>query len=273
MPIRRIIRLSLDALAHGRAWLYTRRHDLPYWPQPVEPPPYDQFRVFLLAGQSNMAGHAEVQAADARPHPRVLSLSPQGRWQQAREPLHRQRFQLRGLGPGLTFGRAMAEAWPDRSLGLVPCALGGSAVQHWQSTAPYRGVRLYARLLSQAQRARQDGPLCGLLWHQGESNATAAHYPGFAEQLVDLFDRLRSDLAQPDLPIFVGEIGAWLPPEPFPHAGDVNRQLANLCRQQAHWHLVPAADLPPQPDRVHFSREAARTLGRRYASVVQRTLG
>lgn len=196
-------------------------------------------------------------------------LTEAGRWAYAREPLHRRRFQLAGTGPGLAFGKALAEAWPAQAIGLVPCAMGGSAVQHWLSDAPYRGVHLYARLLTQARRAAETGTLVGMLWHQGESNATSHHFPDYAVQLQALFGRLRRDLAQPALPIFVGEIGAWLPDDHFPHAAAVNATLHTLAATDPALHLVPAADLSHLGDRVHFSRAAALELGARYAVAVQ----
>lgn len=271
MPIRRSIRLGREALRLGQAWLYARWHQIPYRHQPVRTEAADQpLDIFLLAGQSNMAGHAPLTQQDIHSHPRVLSLGPDQRWYLAREPLHRRRFQLRGLGPGLTFGKALAEAWPNRYIGLVPCAMGGSAVQHWLSDEPYRGVVLYRRLIEQAHAATAHGQIRALLWHQGESNATPQHYGSYPTQLAVLFDRLKIDLNRPDLPILMGEIGKWLPQVRFPHVAAINEHIRAFCQQRADCYLVPAAELPHLGDRVHFSSEAARTLGRRYADEVLR---
>ena len=217
-----------------------------------------------------MAGHARLSSQDIQSHPRVLSLGPDQRWYPAREPLHRRRFELRGLGPGLAFGKAMAEAWPDRYIGLVPCAMGGSAIQHWLSDEPYRGVGLYHRLIEQARAAAAYGQIRALLWHQGESNATPQHGGSYPEQLAKLFDRLKVDLDRQDLPIFMGEIGKWLPPSRFPHVATINEHIRAFCQQRTDCHLVPAAELPHLRDRVHFSSESARRLGRRYAHEVLR---
>ena len=37
-------------------------------------------KIFLLIGQSNMAGRGLVEAQDQQPHPRVLTLNKEGRW-------------------------------------------------------------------------------------------------------------------------------------------------------------------------------------------------
>jgi hypothetical protein len=256
-------------LAYGKAWGFAQQYGLPYHLAPVEAlPTQASFPVFILAGQSNMAGQARVTREDTQPHARVLALGPQGRWVPAREPLHRQRFQLVGTGPGLAFAKTLAEARPTLSIGVLPCAMGGSAVQHWMGDAPFRGVALYQRMLRQATQAQQHGYLAGMLWHQGESNATPHHFPAYAAQLAALFARLRADLALPELPIFVAEIGAWLPAERFPHAAMVNEVLKELAQREASVHLVPAATLPHGGDGVHLSREAAHELGRRYAAAV-----
>jgi len=271
MPMRRSIRLSREALSLGYAWLYARWHRIPYWPQPATTLPEGQsLDIFLLAGQSNMAGQAPLTSADAHPHPRVLSLGPDQGWYLAREPLHRPRFHLRGLGPGFSFGKTLADAWPNRYIGLVPCAMGGSALQHWLSDAPYRGVGLYQRLIEQARAAAAHGHLRALLWHQGESNATPRHHGPHEKLLGQLFDRLKQDLNRPDLPIFIGEIGNWLPPLSFPHAASINQQIRACCQHRSDCHLVRSADLPHLGDRVHFGSEATRRLGRRYAQAVLR---
>ena len=45
--------------------------------------------------------------------------------QPAVEPLHFDKPKIVGVGLGLAFGKAMAEAEPDVTIGLIPCAVGG----------------------------------------------------------------------------------------------------------------------------------------------------
>ncbi|MBN8458188.1 MAG: hypothetical protein J0M04_10150 [Verrucomicrobia bacterium] len=42
------------------------------WSQEPSLPPKDRFHLFLLAGQSNMAGRGTVEKQDKTPHPRVV---------------------------------------------------------------------------------------------------------------------------------------------------------------------------------------------------------
>jgi hypothetical protein len=70
-------------------------------------------------------------------------------WYLARHPLHLtgdsktfKGHDNAGVGPGLAFAEAMAAANPKATIGLVPCAVGGSSiksptdVQQWASVRP-----------------------------------------------------------------------------------------------------------------------------------------
>ncbi|HEX8916483.1 MAG TPA: sialate O-acetylesterase, partial [Humisphaera sp.] len=52
------------------------------------PPAKDKFLLFLLVGQSNMAGRGKVEDEDRKPHPRVVSLDKAGQWVPAVDPIH-----------------------------------------------------------------------------------------------------------------------------------------------------------------------------------------
>ena len=49
-------------------------------------------KVFILAGQSNMAGRGEVKDEDRTIQPRVLMLAKDGSWQFAVDPIHSVEF-------------------------------------------------------------------------------------------------------------------------------------------------------------------------------------
>src|SRR5262249_24576757 len=89
-------------------------------------PPREKLQLYLLMGQSNMAGRGELGTEDQTPHPRVLSFSLSNLWELAIEPVTRDRPSGLGVGPGLAFGKAMAERNPEATIGLVPCAVGGT---------------------------------------------------------------------------------------------------------------------------------------------------
>ncbi|MEL7264208.1 MAG: sialate O-acetylesterase, partial [Planctomycetota bacterium] len=65
-------------------------------PQPTD--------IFLLIGQSNMAGRGTVDEAAKQANPRVFSLNKDAMWVPAIDPLHFDKPGLVGVGPGKTFG-------------------------------------------------------------------------------------------------------------------------------------------------------------------------
>ncbi|HVW21373.1 MAG TPA: sialate O-acetylesterase [Opitutaceae bacterium] len=214
-------------------------------------------QVFLLIGQSNMAGRGPVGAEDRTPDPRVFALGKDLQWRPAVDPLAFDKPELVGVGPGLAFGKAVARAHPDWVVGLVPAAFGGSALGEWQPAG-----RHYRDALARARAALAGGArLAAVLWHQGESDAK----PELAATYVERFRRfaasLRRDLGDPEVPIIAGEIGRFV-------AGQepINRQLGLLPAAVPRCRLVSSAGLTDKGDHLHFDAPSARELGRRYAA-------
>src|SRR5450755_1539785 len=102
-----LIALALISLAHSQ--------EIPK----VEIPMKESFHLFLLAGQSNMAGRGDVAAEDQQPRPRVLMLSKDGTWQPAVDPIHYDKPSA-GVGPGRTFGMVLAGGDTNITIGLIP---------------------------------------------------------------------------------------------------------------------------------------------------------
>src|SRR5687768_7689071 len=130
------------------------------------------FHLYLLIGQSNMAGRGVLDAESKEAHPQVLMLTKDLRWELATDPVHFDK-PIAGVGPAITFGKAMVEANPAVKIGLVPCAMGGSKIEKW---AP--GTTNHAAMLKRMRAALKSGVLKGILWHQGEANLTDfSQYP------------------------------------------------------------------------------------------------
>jgi hypothetical protein len=228
----------------------------PYWPS------RDKVHVYLMMGQSNMAGHGHPAAEDKTPNLRVINFGLDNFWKPAIEPLQNIRH---GVGPGLTFGKDMASADPSIVIALVPTAFDATSLSQWQ-----RGTKLYTNAVARALLAMQWGTLKGFLWHQGENDALAsgrAHT--YEPRLAQMISDIRTDLGAPDAPFVVGEIGRYLYyKQEFPLATVVNKALNEIPTIVPLTGCASSQGLTPIPDGIHFSADAERTIGHEYATIM-----
>ncbi len=231
----------------------------------VIPPARAQFHLFLLAGQSNMAGRGKIDAGDNSAHPGVLTLTAGGGWRPATDPLHYDK-PYAGAGLGKSFGETVAGAAPGVTVGLIPAACGGSPIAAWRPGVFYDKTNShpYDDAISRAKRAMQDGVLKAILWHQGESDCSAQDSALYEERLRELIARFRSDLAAPELPFFIGQLGRF-PGRPW---NDFDRQVDAAQKRVAatmpHVYFIPSEGLV-SGDNVHFDTPSLKILGRRFA--------
>ena len=230
-------------------------------------PPKGKFHLFLLVGQSNMAGRGIVAPQDKIPDPRVLMLSQAGEWVPAVDPMHFDKPAVVGVGLGRSFAVAVAEANPGVTIGLIPCAVGGSPIDAWRPGVFYEPTHSHPwdDALRRAKLALQAGTLQGILWHQGEADSTVALAPAYEAKLHDLIDRLRAELGAPDLPFVAGQLGRF-EGSPWDDAkGRVDQALRDLPRKVPHTAFVSAEGLKDKGDKIHFDSDSYREFGRRYA--------
>lgn len=234
--------------------------------EPVTLPAKKQFHLFLLAGQSNMAGRGEIEAQDRITHPRVLMLSEDREWVPAVAPIHFDK-QVAGVGLGKSFAVALAEADPDITIGLIPAACGGSPIETWEPGGYHIQTHSppYDDAISRARSALKDGTLKGILWHQGESDSREGRSRHYEKRLRLLFERFRKDLDVPSLPIVVGQLGQF-PERPWDeHRQRVNRAHRNVVNALPQMSFVSSDGLMPMEDGVHFDSKSLRLFGQRYA--------
>jgi hypothetical protein len=211
--------------------------------------------VFLLIGQSNMAGRGRVESVDRVAHPRVFALAEDRRWVPAVDPIAFDKPGLAGVGPGCTFGRAVADSHPGWVVGLVPAAFGGTTLDQWRPDG-----KLYGDAVARTRVALKGGArLAAILWLQGESE-TPQTAESYVARFGEMASRLREDLGARDVPILVGELGRFVSV-----ADDVNPQLARLPSSVPRCGLVSSLGLTDKGDHLHFDSASARELGRRYA--------
>jgi hypothetical protein len=229
-------------------------------------PERDAFHLFLLVGQSNMAGRGLVEPQDTVPIPRVLMLDKAGRWVPATDPMHFDK-PIAGVGLARSFAARLAEARPGITIGLVPAAVGGSPIDAWRPGVFYEPTKSHPwdDAIARARSAMKAGTLKGILWHQGESDATRQLAPIYEAKLVELVARFRATLDAPDIPFIVGQLGRY-PDVPWDDArrtvDGAHRALPARVRGAV---FVSSDGLVHGGDKVHFDAASLRAFGRRYA--------
>jgi hypothetical protein len=227
-----------------------------------------QPHIYVLAGQSNMAGRAPIEPPDTVSYPHIKMLDKSGNWVPAHEPLAFDKPAIAGVGPGMAFARALHAQHPDWDIYLVPCAVGGTRIDLWQPGAYDSATHThpYDDALRRIQLAAQTAPITAILWHQGESDANPALLPGYAAKLTALIDRFRSVLQQPQLPFVMGEIGIFDASQQNKAA--INSILQKLVTTIPQCRLAGANGLTDKGDKTHFNTVSARLLGARYAAAL-----
>ena len=233
----------------------------------VRLPSKENFHLFLLAGQSNMAGRGEVAEQDKKIHPRVFALSKDGKWIPAVDPIHYDK-PIAGAGLGRSFAIALAEHDKNISIGLVPAAVGSSPISVWESGQYFEKTDSYPYddALKRIQLALNDGVLKSILWHQGEADSRHPHLAKeYMGKLRALIERFRKDLNAPSVPFIIGQLGQF-PESPWNDSKKlVNDAHISIAKGMTSVSFVPSDSLICKKDNVHFDAKSLREFGRRYA--------
>lgn len=230
--------------------------------KPDQPDP--NFHLYLLVGQSNMAGRGIITDEYRNlSQPNVLMLNKEGKWVTASHPLHFDKPARAGVGPGLAFGLEMAKADPSVRIGLIPCAVGGTAIESWEPSAMDHVTKKYPYddAVSRLRIAMKSGVIKGIIWHQGEANSRPDRSAGYLEKLESLISRLRQTAGDNSLPFVAGELGRYR--DNYQLINDQLRQLPGKVKNTA---LASSEGLVHKGDKTHFDAASATELGKRFAA-------
>ncbi|MEX2640672.1 MAG: sialate O-acetylesterase [Balneolales bacterium] len=230
-------------------------------------PEKDNLWVFILAGQSNMAGRGRVEPEDTLAHPRILTINSDNEFIRAKEPLHFYEPRLTGLDCGLSFARQLINEVDEQvTILLLPAAIGGSSIRQWLDDDHFRGVSLLSNFREKMELAKKHGTVKGILWHQGESDANRESIPVYEENLSALFTRFRGYAGDESLPILMGDIGIFREEQRANRTG-INDAIRRFTESDANAYRIPTGDLDHIGDFVHFDSKSLRTMGKRYAGL------
>ena len=218
-------------------------------------PATDGKQLFLLIGQSNMAGRGKVEPQDEVTDPRISMLTKDLKWVPAKDPVHFDK-PVAGVGLCSEFARVIAKTDPKASIGLIPCAMGGSGLDEWKV-----GGKLYSDAVSRAKEAMKTGALTGILWHQGEADSAPEKVATYKERFSTMISQLRKDLNAEQVPLVIGELGRFRPA-----STEFNAALPDVSKNIPLCMFVSAEGLKDKGDKLHFDAPSLREFGKRYAA-------
>ena len=253
------------------------------------------FYIYLCFGQSNMEGNAQWESVDVGNVDERFQMlatcnfdSPKrtlGNWYKATCPIV---SPVGKLGPTDYFGRTMVKALPDKKIGVIAVAMGGSPIEmfdkdkyqaklndnpnEWwaQLAKRYYGGNPYGRLIEMGKKAQEVGVIKGILLHQGCSNCGDPNWPAMVKKI---YNNMLSDLGlnAADVPLFAGEVEYE---EMGGGCSGHNVQVDRLPEVIPTSHVISAKNLPGNgTDPWHFSAKGYRLLGQRYAKVALWQMG
>lgn len=250
------------------------------------------FYIFLCFGQSNMEGNAKIQSQDTTVNSRFQVFETidcpalgrhKGNWYPAVPPLCRCNT---GLTPADYFGRTLVAALPERiKIGVINVSVAGCKIELFEpdkyktyvaSAPPWMvgmlneyGGNPYGHLIEMAKLAQKYGVIKGVLLHQGESNTNDTLW---TQKVKGIYDNLLKDLnlKSKKVPLLAGEL---VNVDQKGICSSMNRIIDTLPHIISTAHIISSAGCPANTDRLHFTAEGYRILGKRYAEQMLVLLG
>ena len=220
----------------------------------------NKHHIYLLIGQSNMAGRAPYDGKEKDVIPNAFLLNNKNEWQGADNPLNRystirKGMNMQKMNPGYYFAKTMLEKQKGITLGLIVNAKGGTRIDQWK-----KGSKFFKDAVARTKKAMETGTLKGILWHQGESDhKNEKYFEAFSKFVTDL----REALGEKNVPFVAGEIKQ--------EVQLINDQLNKLPSALKNTAVVSSKGLKTY-DAWHFDNASVKTFGERYAKAMLQLL-
>jgi hypothetical protein len=214
-------------------------------------------KVFLLGGQSNMAGlggyagnnpwfltNPPIPPAD-KPCPspynmvqtnvKLWSDQTNNSWADL-QPGYGFHFEStdKTFGPEVSFGYTLKQQFPNDDIYLVKLGVNGSDLAYsWNPDGSGGNYNLFKASVNAAVQdltgAGESPIIAGMIWMQGEGDA---QYPALASayetNLTNLIEHVRSDFDAPDMRFVIGRIATYYDTKPTP-GGNATVRAAQMA--------------------------------------------
>jgi len=169
-------------------------------------------KVFLLGGQSNMVGSGKASNLKPpynNPFLKIKVWHPQTKkW----APLSPEALNTKGrFGPEIYFGHTMAKAFPSDDIRLVKYAAGGTTL--YKDWSPTTKGKQYVHFMNKAKAALADldaagvnYEISGMLWLQGESDASRNKAETYERNLSKFISHMRAEFKTPNMPFIIARV-------------------------------------------------------------------
>ena len=120
-----------------------------------------------------------------------------------------------------------------------------------------------------AKLAQKDGVIKGILLHQGESNPNDKEWPN---KVKGIYENLLKDLnlTAEEVPLLVGEL---VNADQNGACAGMNKIIGELPKTIPNSHVISSAGCGSRQDRLHFTPEGYRELGKRYGEKMLSLVG
>lgn len=193
-------------------------------------------RLFILSGQSNMAG----------------------------------------LDPKVSFTPAVEQAFPDDEVIVVKHAVGGQPIRRWykqwqlpagakEGKGTVKNGDLYDQLMQAVAKAIGDKQPDSVVfvWMQGERDAKAGWHEAYYGALRGTIEQLRGDLKRPDIAVVIGRLSDHLQDNAGWDAVRAAQEKIAADEPLGAW--VDTDDLNGKAG-LHYTKEGYAELGKRFAA-------
>ena len=254
-------------------------------------------KVFILAGQSNMVGWGDSKKLpdELRTGNSRVLMFENDTWQPLKPFRKAQKNQAKvGLtestfGPEIAFGHEMARAWPDKNIGIVKFAVGGTSILTWKpewSKADADRVgqgrlgSLYKKLVAKIEQARKarDIEVVGFLWlHGGNDMKNVAVAKEYLGNLKSLVAAVRKDTGVSNLPFLCGSVRRADDPDdisdmvpqrinaPYPAVEWIVKAQWDAQKEITDSRTVILREIETHPKNVHYNTAGQLKVGKLFA--------